>query len=390
MFLWIEQQRIPVGVLAMPDASHPMYRFRYGKRYLEHPKAYALNPLHLELVDREFESERLPYTFSDSVPDEWGKKLFTLQHGFVPDNEASYLCKGQMQVGAMTFGDSLTPQPLMPPATFSDIDEIYDLYQRIEAKKPVPAELQSLFIQGSGLGGARPKATLMDDAQEWIIKFPMKNDIFDNCLAEHLAMSVAKSANINSAETKLIAGKFGNAVAIKRFDRLNGQGIHYQSAMAMLGSQRIPVSQVTNTFSYHGIANLMSRFTENPACERLELFRRAAFNIAIGNLDDHLKNHGFIYQSRDLYALSPAFDIVQHPDKSMHAIATGKQGPQRDFNNLLSEAYAFGLHESEAKDIINDVYDVVQTDYVRQLNQHDMPQSDIKLLKAHLIKQHLV
>ena len=167
---------------------------------------------------------------------------------------------------------------------------------------------------GSSLGGARPKANILDENKElWIAKFPSKNDTIDKAAWEYLAYLLAKKAGINMAPCRIekIAGNY-NTFFTKRFDREKGERIHFASAMTMTGNNEDTIRD--NTASYLDLAEFISNYGTNIEDNLHQLWRRIIFNIAISNTDDHLRNHGFIL-SNEGWILSPAYDLNPSIDK---------------------------------------------------------------------------
>ena len=120
------------------------------------------------------------------------------------------------------------------------------------------------------------------------------------------------------------------------------------------------------------------------AKDKIELYRRMVFNTLLGNLDDHLKNHGCLkYKDKHQYYLSPAFDIVPTPGHYQHAIAVGTNGQARTQENILSRCNVFGLQNDKARAILSELKEIVR-EYPKQLKQAGMGNADIKILKNHL------
>jgi serine/threonine-protein kinase HipA len=93
----------------------------------------------------------------------------------------------------------------------------------------------------------------------------------------------------------------------ERFDRTpEGKRIHFASAMTMLG--RSDGDNHTNGFGYLDIVDFILRGCTRVDDNLRELYRRVAFNICIGNTDDHFRNHGFLLVAKG-WTLSPAYDI---------------------------------------------------------------------------------
>ena len=166
-----------------------------------------------------------------------------------------------------------------------------------------------LVQPGTSLGGARPKASVVDEMKKlYVAKFPSRKDLYDVGLWEHFAHLMAKSAGISCAETRVITvGSKFHTLLSKRFDRTeDGKRIHFASAMTMLG-----LTDGQNASTGNGYLDIVD-FILQGCCDvdrnLQELYRRVAFNIAIGNTDDHFRNHGFLLTNKG-WTLSPAYDL---------------------------------------------------------------------------------
>lgn len=213
---------------------------------------------------------------------------------------------------------------------------------------------------GSSLGGARPKANILDENKElWIAKFPSKNDTIDKGAWEMLAYELALKAGINMAPSKIekIAGKY-NTFFTKRFDREKEQRIHFASAMTMTSNSEDTIRD--NTPSYLDIADFIQNYGVNINENLQQLWRRIIFNIAVSNTDDHLRNHGFILTNEG-WTLSPAYDINPSIDKDGLALNIDTHNNELDFNLAISVGEYFRLDNSQMDKIINEVIEAVRT-----------------------------
>jgi serine/threonine-protein kinase HipA len=180
-----------------------------------------------------------------------------------------------------------------------------------EEKNELPLKkwINQLIQPGSSLGGARPKASIIDENRKlFIAKFPSRNDDYDVGLWEHFAHLLARKAGINAAATGVVpGGEKYHTLLSERFDRTpEGKRIHFASAMTMLG--RSDGDNHTNGFGYLDIVDFILRGCTRVDDNLRELYRRVAFNICIGNTDDHFRNHGFLLVAKG-WTLSPAYDI---------------------------------------------------------------------------------
>ena len=219
--------------------------------------------------------------------------------------------------------------------------------------------IQQLVHPGSSLGGARPKAGVRDtEGCLYVAKFPSQNDDYDVSLWEHLSHLLAKKAGVIAAETSVITtGDKYHALLSKRFDRTaDGRRIHFASAMTLLG-----LSDGSNAQTGNGYLDIVDFILQN--CCRVEdnlrqLYRRVAFNIAIGNTDDHFRNHGFLLTPRG-WTLSPAYDM--NPTTSEYqSLLISSTTNKADLNILLEASEEYMIGKEEASEIITEVTDTVK------------------------------
>jgi serine/threonine-protein kinase HipA len=202
------------------------------------------------------------------------------------------------------------------------------------------------------LGGARPKANFTDTDQSiWIAKFPAHDDERDVGAWESLAHNLAQRAGIDvpPAKTRDFGGAF-HTFCVKRFDRSGGRRLFYASAMAMLrkdqseGSSYLDIAQ----FLHHRGA---ARFV---AFDLEQLYRRVAFNVAIGNRDDHLRNHGFIL-SPNGWRLAPAFDVNPNAEKAEHVLNLDETDNRPSLETVIDTSEWYSLSKDRGAKIVNEI-----------------------------------
>ena len=202
-------------------------------------------------------------------------------------------------------------------------------------------------------GGARPKASVVDESGNLCIaKFPKKDDYSNNVLWESIALTLAKSCGLNTQEwtLKKIANK--DVIILKRFDRKRQERIHFLSAMSMLNA----VDNDTETHSYLDIADVIRQYGASPKEDLIELWKRIVFSILISNTDDHLRNHGFLYVNEKGWKLSPLYDVNPSIDnkKVLSTYITENDNTQ-SIDLALEVCEYFGVSLKDAKDIIADM-----------------------------------
>lgn len=368
------------------DAAHPFAaakftvlpngeaRFVYGRRYLERADAFGFDPLNLSLSANEV---TIPVhmdgsygVLSDAGPNTWGMKLTAsickATGKPLPRNPVEWLLYSwHYGAGSLAFSTSpQTPprQPIMPSSTSELSRRLIDAVDHIETT----GDLEALRIMrpGASLGGVRPKTVVMHEGVEHIVKFNHIDDRFDVSAAEYASMCLAHRAGIDTPNVELMHIADRSALLIERFDRGPDQSRHhYISAKSLLNLDSMVIDKKATIakFSYAGIAEAARRIDADAVRDSKQLFRRMVFNIMIGNVDDHLRNHGFLMTGKPGdYRLSPAFDIVPHPDAAFHpqSIGVGKDGPASTIKNALSQCERFFLSPGEARDIVAEIKQV--------------------------------
>ena len=189
-----------------------------------------------------------------------------------------------------------------------ELPRLLSAAEHVMEDKETEEDLRLLFAPGSSLGGARPKASVIEkDGHLAIAKFPRKDDEINTVVWEAVALALAKKAGIAvpAFRVELVAKK--QVLLLRRFDRDGARRIPFLSAMSMLGSKD------NETRSYLEIVDALRQHGSAPKADMEALWRRLVFNILISNSDDHLRNHGFLYAGQDGWRLSPAYDLNPVP-----------------------------------------------------------------------------
>ena len=214
--------------------------------------------------------------------------------------------------------------------------------------------LDQLIDPGTSLGGARPKANVIDtDGKLYVAKFPSKKDLENTELIEHFSHRLAATAGISVAKTRTIKiSKDRDLLLSERFDRSSeGKRIHFASAMSLLGLDDGAGSSTGN--GYLDIVDFILQGCVDAGKNLRELYRRVAFNVMFGNTDDHFRNHGFLLTSKG-WTLSPAYDINPGA-KSYQCLLIDQYTEESDIKALLSACNNYMLEEQEASEIIEEV-----------------------------------
>jgi serine/threonine-protein kinase HipA len=367
------QQRI--GTMHRPLARTDLpASFEYDPEWLRSERAFMLDP-RLELWTGEQHPPAKTAAFGifmDSSPDRWGRVLMERREAAVASREQrpmqalqelDFLLGVQdlTRAGALRFrsvegGDFLDDSdPSVPPVT--SLRELASISARLEepdAEKLPEYErwLALLIAPGTSLGGARPKANFTDEGRLWIAKFPARDDRYDVGAWEYVVHRLALDSGLVVPECRLesLTDRYRTFCTV-RFDR--GSGSRRMSASAMTLLERRDGDQ---DGSYLDLAEFISDqgATTRIAEDLEQLYRRVAFNVVVGNRDDHLRNHAFIREPSG-WRLSPAYDINPSPFKVEHTLTLDGANAAPDLATVLSTAELYRLERSQAQGIVEQV-----------------------------------
>ena len=359
---------VPAGLLEFDDQTR-QYFFRYGKKYCidthSIPIDINLLPLSLGQNRKRLDADYLG-VIRDSSPDFWGRLVIEKMTASMDMEEIDYLLfHNALRVGNLDFRENIdSPEPMFIPPDYTELPELLITAEAVEKGAKLTSEQERilpLLRQGSSLGGARPKSTILMDGDLWLAKFPSYKDTWSNARIEASTMTLANKCGISIPEisVQIIYGK--EVFFIKRFDRYTFENkICRRGYMSALSALCISDSDFSN-FSYISLADFIRK--NNPS-ELLQLFKRVAFNIICRNTDDHPRNHGFCVDNGTV-SLSPAFDIT--PTKSLEGLSTtaylsmkiGDYGKETTLDNLISQCGHFGITSDDATYIFTNMIDIV-------------------------------
>ncbi|MEV6285275.1 HipA domain-containing protein [Kribbella sp. NPDC051770] len=342
--------------------------FLYDAAYLANPRSYDLEPALPRVAGALHTAVGVPifHSFADSSPDRWGKALITKAErqrartaGSTPRtlSEFSYLLgvRDDLRQGALRYAlpgtrDFIADDTTGVPA-LTDLPELLNLAARTENDDADLTEVRRLVRAGSSLGGARPKAHVRtDDGTIAIAKFPSRADSWNVMAWEKIAFDLATAAGIAVPRSRLLTISGRDVHVIDRFDRAGTQRIGYISAMTMLEARD------GDTGSYLDIGSAIEERSAAATAELRDLWRRIVFSVLISNVDDHLRNHGFV-RAYNAWTLSPAFDLNPDPSPGAKYLATAINEDETDasIELALEVAELFRLTPSEALGIAAEV-----------------------------------
>jgi len=400
VFAYIDTEWLPCGQLTLSEDGATLLAstFAYGLRYLLRPGALEVDPVSLSIRDKLavrgkalFPPNNLPSFggIRDAAPDAWGRRVIESRLK-VPANslpESAYLVHaGSQRVGALDIRASRDSSATPGFGSWSNLEYLMEAAQRIDEGLPVPAALEEIFAEGSALGGARPKATVRDEERVlWLAKFPSRKDTLAVPVVETATLRLAAAAGLSVPQVRLLELGSRTVMLIRRFDRywakagqdvplpeeflstapaygLAEKRLGFVSALTLLACDEMD----SPTKSYGDLALAVRRYCHPRVIREnnRELFERLVFNILVNNDDDHLRNHGFVWDPRlPGWRLSPLYDVMPRaslaPERRLH-LGVGPQGRIATLDNAFAGREMFTLSAEAAADSIARIWRIVR------------------------------
>ncbi len=362
--------------------------FEYSTGWLGDHARFALGPVLPLQPGAQFHRkarEGSPFhaAIADTEPDGWARRVILRdrhkrrqklrsegkEDEAQPLNALDYLLAMDdfSRVGALRFRDEKgvcqrvqeEGRRTVPPLI--ELGQLLSASRAVEMNKETAADLAYLRGRGTSLGGMRPKCTVIDSNGALSIgKFPSISDERAVTKGEVLALTLARKAGIQAADARIVESEDEPVALIRRFDRRNnGDRVMYVSAATMLG---VEVTE-PDIHSYTEIADAIRVHGADAQADIEELWRRIAFSILITNVDDHLRNHGFLHVDREFWRLSPAFDINPSPERvrELKTWISEDAGPDMTIDALMSVIAYFRITRARAKEILSEVAHAVDT-----------------------------
>jgi serine/threonine-protein kinase HipA len=326
----------------------------------------------------------------DSAPDRWGRALMRRMERRRAEHEKQtprtlheidylLLVDDEARAGALRFAETeggpfLRQEEAKRIPPLVKLPELLSAAEHVMEDTDTEEDLRLLFAPGSSLGGARPKASVREkDGHLAIAKFSRKDDEINAVLWEAVALRLAQNAGIPvpTARVETVADK--PVLLLRRFDREGARRIPFLSAMSMLGAKD------NETHSYLEIVDALRQHGAAPKADMEALWRRIVFNILISNTDDHLRNHGFLYEGSDGWRLSPAYDLNPVPVDVKPRILTtaiNEEDTTASLSVALDVAGYFELDEAEAGEIAAQVGKAVSR-WRDEATQHGITRKEI-------------
>ncbi len=345
--------------------------FEYDRDWLNHPKRFSLDPA-LKLVAGSFHAasdKPLFGAIDDSAPDRWGRLLMRRSErknaGYekrtaraLKEIDFLLMVDDEGRQGALRFkreeqGPFLTTYDKNHIPPLVSVGKLLTAASHVMQDSDTEEDLRLLLAPGSSLGGARPKSSVRDkDGHLAIAKFPRKDDEINIIAWEAVALSLANKAGIQVPEWRIETVARQQILLSRRFDRRKNIRIPFLSAMSVLGAKD------NEMHSYLEIADAIRQMSASPKEDLEGLWRRIVFNVLISNVDDHLRNHAFLYSGLSGWRLSPAYDLNPTPtDIKPRILSTAIDliDPSASLDVAASVAHYFDLDNLQAKGIFKEV-----------------------------------
>ena len=315
--------------------------------------------------------------FLDSSPDRWGRLLMRRREAWQAKEEGrdehmlfeTDFLLGVFdghRMGAVRFklgedGPFMNDQNKMATPPWTSLRELEHASLQLERDDAINdleyAQWLSVLIDpGSSLGGARPKASVIDEKGHlWIAKFPSSRDDKNTGAWEMVLHELAKACGIHVSEARLqkFSGKHHTFLS-KRFDRTNDQRrIHFASAMTLLGLQ--DGADHAEGVGYLDLVGFIMQHCSAAKEDLEQLWRRMLFNVLVSNTDDHMRNHGFILTEKG-WRLSPAYDMNPNEMGIGLTLNISENSNALDISLALETAHLYQLKTEKAESILKDMH----------------------------------
>ncbi|GGX83601.1 type II toxin-antitoxin system HipA family toxin [Massilia dura] len=334
--------------------------FRYAPSYVDAGLAWPIDPVNLPFSsDTEWTAERyqgLHDVLRDACPDAWGQALLRREHDLpegTPLLRYLVLANNADRWGALAFGTGKKPSvaalssPRLPQLALV----VEELNAMSEHRPAIDARLRKRLVQTASVGGARPKATVQDEAgRYWLVKPQIATDVADIPRLEHMAQQWGAASGLDFVQTVFHGATAArSAVRVLRFDREHHQRRMCVSAASLLQAEYPGGAAHADRWSYPRLAEELRRIGA-PAEDRTELFGRMVFNALCGNDDDHVRNHAVFYRhEQKRWRLAPAFDVVPNPVETPGVLMLQMSMGRFDIcrTSALADARRFGFANGE-------------------------------------------
>ena len=361
------------------------YSFEYDREWLKKTSLkITLDPELMPYSGRQYPFGKAIFgLFSDSSPDRWGSVLMNKRERILAGKEGRKPAKlydsdyllgvyDETRLGGIRFktepnGAFLSDDKETAAPPWASLRTLEEASRNFENEDTALSEkwLNQLIRPGSSLGGARPKATVIDPKEQlWIAKFPSKNDENDSGAWEMITHDLAEICGLHVPEAKLEKfSNLGSTYLVKRFDRILNKRVHFASAMTLLG--KTDGTSAADGTSYLDIAAFIKSYGAQPKRDLIELWKRIVFNMAVSNTDDHLRNHAFIFTENG-WELSPLYDVNPIPYGDELSLNVDEEDNSINIDLAIEASVRFGISETDATTYAKDILTIVKENWEKR------------------------
>ena len=367
------------------------YSFEYDREWLKKTSLkITLDPELMPYSGRQYPFGKTIFgLFSDSSPDRWGRVLMNKRERILAGKEGRKPAKlydsdyllgvyDETRLGGIRFktesnGAFLSDDKETAAPPWASLRTLEEASRNFENEDTALSEkwLNQLIRPGSSLGGARPKATVIDpNEQLWIAKFPSKNDENDSGAWEMITHDLAEICGLHVPEAKLEKfSNLGSTYLVKRFDRILNKRVHFASAMTLLG--KTDGASAEDGTSYLDIAAFIKSYGAQPKRDLIELWKRIVFYMAVSNTDDHLRNHAFIFAENG-WRLSPLYDVNPVPYGDELSLNVDEEDNSINIDLAIQTAVRFGISEADAMTYAKNILSLVQENWEKRATAYGL------------------
>lgn len=376
------------------------YSFEYDRGWLKKNRlALTLDPEFMPYPGRQYPSGKNIFgLFADASPDRWGRILMNKRERILAEKEgrkpsklydSDYLLGvyDETRMGGIRFktnldGEFLSDDRETAAPPWASLRTLEEASRNFETDETGLSErwLNQLIKPGSSLGGARPKATVVDTKNQlWIAKFPSKNDENDTGAWEMVAHDLAALCGLNVPEARLEKfSPLGSTFLIKRFDRLENKRVHFASAMTLL--EKTDGASAADGSSYLDIAAFIKSYGAQPKKDLVELWKRIVFNMAVTNTDDHLRNHAFIFTDKG-WVLSPLYDVNPVPYGDELSLNVDNEDNSISIELAVQTSVKFGIPKPDAETYAENILKIVRDNWEKSANEYGLSRRKIEEMR---------
>lgn len=386
VWTWLPGDSNPVVAGAVDRVGADRLDFTYARSYLDNEKAVSLYSPELPLrrgAQEPLAGLTVAACLKDATPDSWGERVIgnRLGSGDTEFSVETYMLEsGSNRLGALDFQES--PEEYRPRVDTASLDDLYDAAEKVLAGEPLNPAIGDALMNGTAIGGAHPKVLISDDAGvDYIAKLSVSTDAHPWIRAEAAAIELARLSGIQVPQARVTTSTGRDVLLIERFDRTpGGRRRHVVSGLTMLGFDALLGARYG---SYPEMLDVLREWGRDPQDIGRRLFERIVFNVAIGNNDDHARNHAAFWDGRSL-ELTPAFDLTPQPrstDTSAQAMAIGRDGSRgSQFSVCVAAAADYGLSQPEARQIVEHIVTTVEDHWSEAADAAGLNEADRNLL----------